>query len=161
MQGDAGQRCLFFCPYFPLRSLCLKWGQLQYSFFYAIYSVNAVLFSLVLGIPVNFFLEWNLKPLSVFFQRLFNQEGNQWGLRPRKYLGRQSSSYSVPGNPYQSLNSEIFSKSTLIDQCRKSGRSLQKIFAPFIRQPEFPDPSRSEREPTKWIYFRQPLLSPR
>ncbi len=74
MQGRDGY---LFCPNLPLRSLYLKWGRLQYPFFYAIYSVNAILFTLVLSIPVNFFLEWSLKPLAVFFQRLFNQEKNQ------------------------------------------------------------------------------------
>ena len=64
-------------PKLPIGSLYLKWGRLQYPFFYAIYSVNAILFTLVLSIPVNFFLEWSLKPLAVFFQRLFNQERNQ------------------------------------------------------------------------------------
>jgi hypothetical protein len=77
MPGDAGQRCLFSCPYLPLRSLSLKWERLPYPFFYAIYSVNAILLYLVLSIPINFFLEWNFKPLSLFLQRLFSPEINR------------------------------------------------------------------------------------
>jgi hypothetical protein len=66
-----------FYPKLATRSLQLNWGLLPYPLFYTIYSVNAILFTLVLSTPVNFFLEWSPKPLAVFFQRLFNQDKNQ------------------------------------------------------------------------------------
>ncbi len=69
MPGQTDQRRLFY----P-KTFCLEWEQLQHPFFLAIYSINAILFYLILSIPINFFLEWNLKPLSLFFQKFFSYE---------------------------------------------------------------------------------------
>lgn len=58
-------------------SLDLKCGGLHYPFFYAIYSINAVLFTLILSVPVNFFFDsWSFKPLAGFFQKLLAQGRN-------------------------------------------------------------------------------------
>ena len=60
-----------------LRNLDLKRGRLQYPFFYAIYSINAILFNVILSVPLNFFFDfWSFKPLAVFFQKLLNQGRN-------------------------------------------------------------------------------------